>query len=245
MAPDRRKHRGPHPQDAKLFAASVGPILRRAVDELSWLLSRDYPEQAALKLVGDRHALTARQRKAVTRCACSDEALEGRLGRRLQLESLLGRTLAVDGFNCLITLESAYSGAVLLRGRDGALRDMASVHGSYRRVEETRQAIEAIGTCLEQGRVAEVVWYLDRPVSNSGRLATLLQQRAGERSWPWKVVLCANPDAAMVASGAVTASSDSWILDRCHSWIDLPALVLEREARVDATWIMYLGGEAC
>ena len=219
--------------------------MRRAVDELSWLLTRGYPEQAALKLVGDRYQLTARQRKAVARCACSGEALQGRLAKRLRPESISSRTIAVDGFNCLITLESAYSGAVLLRGRDRALRDMASVHGSYRRVEETRRAIEAIGTCLQQERVDAVVWYLDRPVSNSGRLAALLEQQAGERSWPWKVVLCANSDATMVASRTVAASSDSWILDRCDSWIDLPALVLEMEGRVDGTWILDLGDQAC
>ena len=242
MAPDRRKHRGPHPQDAKLFAASRGPVLKRAVDELSWLLTRSYPEQAALKLVGDRYQLTARQRKAVTRCACSLQALEGRLNRRLFLESIRDRKVAVDGFNCLITLESAYSGAVILRGRDGALRDMASVHGSYRRVKETRLAIEAIGRCLANGRAAEVTWYLDRPVSNSGRLAAMLEQQASERSWLWQVVLCADPDSVMVSTGAVAASSDSWILDRCDAWIDLPALVLEMQGRVDGAWVVDLGG---
>src|SRR6266404_1471952 len=46
--------------------------------------------------------------------------------------------LLIDGFNLILTLESALGGGVMLVGRDGCYRDMASVHGTYRRVEETR-----------------------------------------------------------------------------------------------------------
>jgi hypothetical protein len=224
-----------------LFAAFRVATLRRSVDELSWLLTRGYPEQAALKLVGDRYKLTARQRKAVARCACSQEARDDRRRRRLSPRSLRGRSIAADGFNCLIILESAYSGAVILRGSDGALRDMASVHGSYRRVEETARAIEAMGRCLARQQAAEVTWYLDRPVSNSGRLAGMLERYAGEHGWPWKVVLCNNPDASIVATGSVAASSDSWILDRCQEWIDIPALVLEADGLYGQAWVVDLG----
>jgi hypothetical protein len=38
------------------------PILCQAVEELSWLLTRGYPPTSTLKLVGDRYALTERQR---------------------------------------------------------------------------------------------------------------------------------------------------------------------------------------
>ena len=71
--PDSRTARGPHPKDAECFAPSALPALRQAVAELSWLLERGYPKKAALKLVGDRHALRDRQRMAVQRCAASDQ----------------------------------------------------------------------------------------------------------------------------------------------------------------------------
>src|SRR5205814_1075744 len=64
--PDIRKHRGAHPEDRKLFADDQLPALRTAVRELSWLLSRDYSIKAALKLVGDRHALAERIRDLAT-----------------------------------------------------------------------------------------------------------------------------------------------------------------------------------
>ena len=81
--PDRRAHRGPHPEDARLFAAEVHPALRRATGDLCWLLSRGYARESSLKLVGDRYGLLARQRIAVARCACSDEAAADRQSRQV------------------------------------------------------------------------------------------------------------------------------------------------------------------
>ena len=55
----------------------------------------------------------------------------------------------MDGFNVLTSIEAALAGGVILAGRDGCYRDMASMHGSYRKVEETRPAILGIGSILE------------------------------------------------------------------------------------------------
>ena len=88
--PDIRKHRGAHPEDRKLFADDQLPALRTAVRELSWLLSRDYSIKGALKLVGDRYALTDRQRLAVSRAACSDQSKEQRAAARLTAEAVAG-----------------------------------------------------------------------------------------------------------------------------------------------------------
>ena len=70
--PDTRSHRGPHPEDDRLFGSAVRPRLVEAVADLCWLLSRGYATPSALKLVGDRHVLAARQRVAVARLRCSD-----------------------------------------------------------------------------------------------------------------------------------------------------------------------------
>lgn len=229
--PDRRRHRGPHPRDAALFAAAQHDRLRHAVAELSWLLSRGYPEDAALKLVGDRHALVARQRTAVRRAACTDGARSDRRARRVGLEDVAGRALWVDGFNVVIVAESRLSGGVVFRGRDGALRDLASVHGTWRRVDETARAIEALADALAAAGPSAVRWLLDAPVSNSGRLAALLREAAEARGVTWDVEAVADPDGLLVAASgadprAVVATADAAILDRCGAWLDLPAEAL-------------------
>jgi len=224
------RHRGRHPGDDRLFAQSERPALRTAVAELSWLLTRGYNDVSALKLVGDRHGLTQRQRTAALRCACSDAARDARAARRQTRAAVGGQPLAMVGFNAIIILESALSHGIVLRGRDGALRDMASVHGNYRQVSETSFALLAIGRHLH-GRAdgpSTVTWYLDRPVGNSGRLRAQLQEIAEARSWPWTTELVTNPDAVLVDRhrGDIVATSDAWILDNCERWFDLPASLL-------------------
>jgi hypothetical protein len=222
------RHRGRHPGDDRLFSPEQLPALRAATADLSWLMSRGYADPSALKLIGDRHALTARQRQAVARCACSDAARDLRKARRLTRAQLGGRALALDGLNCLITVESALAHGIVLRGRDGALRDLASVHGTYKQVAETAFSIDMIGRHLH-GRgdmdpahnVPDVRWYLDRPVANSGRLRALLLETAERRSWPWTVELVTNPDAVLIEQDAVIGTSDAWILDRCAHSFDL------------------------
>ncbi len=230
---DRRRHRGPAPQDDRLFGAARVTVLRRAVEEMGWLLSRGYPEAAALKLVGDRHDLTARQRKAVRRSACSDAARDDRRARSLGPGELRGRSVDVDGFNCIILCESVLSGAPVFVGRDGALRDLASVHGTWRRVAETARAVEALTALLGRAGAAEVTWWLDRPVSNSGRLAQALRD-AGAAD----VRLVAHVDRRLAEGEDVVASADAWVLDQCGAWVDLPRAVLDASA--PEAWLVDL-----
>jgi hypothetical protein len=219
--PDARRHRGAHPDDAKLFAPSAVPTLRRAAADLGWLLDRGYPVRSALALVGDRHALAERQRTAVRRCSCSEAERVSRGAREARVEDVRGATIWIDGFNVLTTIEAALAGGVLLRGRDGALRDMASMHGSYRRVAETGPALDAIEETLEAAGPATCVWWLDAPVSNSGRLATRLRDRARERGLAWSVEVVADPDPTLrdPPEGVIVASADSSVMDGApHTW---------------------------
>ena len=96
---DSRRHRGPHPLDAELFAQEALDDLHAAVADLSWLRTRGYAEPSATKLVGDRYQLRLRQRVAVGRCACSDEKRESRWNRQASPSDVAGRSLAIDGLN--------------------------------------------------------------------------------------------------------------------------------------------------
>lgn len=225
---DNRKHRGQHPADAKLFTEKTIPTIRRAVADLEWLLSRGYPERASVKLVGDRFRLRDRQRKAILRTACSDQDLVRRAEREVDAGQVKNQVLFLDGFNVLITVESALSGGLLFESRDGCYRDLASIHGSYKRVTETRQAILHIGNYLQKIDVPQVFWYFDRPVSNSGRLKTMLYEMATAQGWNWNVDLVYNPDKVLIAASEIVVSSDSIILNQAERWFNLGRKVVDR-----------------
>ncbi|MGA2034768.1 MAG: DUF434 domain-containing protein [Thermoguttaceae bacterium] len=242
--PDQRRHRGPHPEDLRLFAPACWPILQQATADLCWLASRGYPRSSAVKLVGDRYGLVARQRIAVARSACSETERAERQARRVAPNAVAGRPLWLDGYNVLTTVEAALAGGIILAARDGAYRDMASMHGSFRRVAETQPALELLGSHCADLKVAQCIWCLDRPVSNSGRLRKLMTELAAARGWRWQVELVADPDRLLTAAqpaGAVVASADSVVLDRCGPWFNLARETIVRHV-ADAR-VVDLAGE--
>lgn len=236
--PDRRRHRGPHPEDRNLFAPERLPDLCAAVRDLSWLLSHGYATASALKLVGDRYSLVARQRLAVARCACSDSDRTRRHTHQVSPKQVRGQTVLIDGYNVLTSIEAALSGGVLLLGRDGCIRDMASMHGSYRKVAETVPAIELAGRLLAEWQPAHCLWLLDQPVSNSGRLKILLQDIAASNRWSWQIDLVPDPDAVLKSRDEIVATADSGILNRAARWLNLAREVIEQLPQVE--WLIRL-----
>jgi hypothetical protein len=227
--PDKRSHRGPHPADEKLFAPEVISDLRLALADYSLLLTKGYAEKSALKLVGDKFSLTQRQRLAVMRSACSDQQLANRIQKRIEAKNLAGQYIAIDGYNVLITIEAAMSGGMIFKGRDGCFRDLASIHGTYRKVTETIPAVELIGRFLQEIGTGKALWLLDSPVSNSGRLKTLIGKLAEQNNWNWEIELSLSPDAELIKTNQIVASSDSVILDGCRKWTNLAAEIIKRK----------------
>ena len=219
--PDKRTHHGQHPQDNTLFSSDQLPGLCRAVRDLSWLLSRGYAGKSSLKLVGDRFALKERQRMAVMRCGCSDEDLHERSARQVDSAALQQQPLLLDGYNIITTIETAMADGVILKARDGSYRDIAGVHGTYRKVEETIPSLKLIGRTITKLNTSRCLWYLDKPVSNSGRLKIILLQLADENNWDWDVNIVNNPDPILSDAHEIVATSDSIILNHCQQWFNL------------------------
>ncbi len=226
--PDTRKHRGLDPADDELFGPETLSGLRQATGDLCWLLSRGYALKSAVELVGNRYSLAARQRMAVARSACSDLARHGRACREVMPSGLRGQEIWIDGLNVLTGLEVALSGGIVLVGCDGCCRDIAGVHRHYRKVEETLPALRLLGACLAQWGVRKCQWWLDKPVSNSGRLKTFLLSLAHESGWDWEAELVFSPDAVLAKTGHVVATSDSVILDRCQRWLNLVRAIVRK-----------------
>ena len=225
--PDRRRHRGSHPEDAKLFHEGQLDTLRRAARDYLWLLGKGYSSNASLKLVGDRYQLHKRQRHALLRGIASPERATQRAEK---LIAVPGADIVVDGLNVVLTVESLLSRSVLIRGNDGLIKDLASVHGNYRLVQETRDAVALISRVLQGARSAR--WLIDRPVSNSGRLAVMVRE-AG-----WEAETVDDVDGACASCGLVVATSDGPLADRCTAITDLISPLL-----ADASpWLLDLHG---
>lgn len=153
---------------------------------------------------------------------------------------MAGAPVWIDGFNVLTTVEAAMGGGVLLLARDGALRDMASMLGSYRPVEETRPAVLAIAEVLDSLETKQCRWLLDAPVSNSGWLAKTLLEFAAERTLCWEVEVVQDPDRILEKASAdlLVASADSRVMDGAQRTWQLAREAVERVR--PSPWIVDL-----
>jgi hypothetical protein len=229
LVPDSRSHKGLDPEDEHLFSNGMSNVLRQATSDLCWLLNRGYAIRSATELVGNRFSLAARQRLAVARCACSEQAAAVRARGQVREEHLRQWELWIDGFNVLTGLEVALSGGIILVGRDLCCRDVAGIHRQYRKVEETIPALRLIGEWGARRGVGKCRWWLDKPVSNSGRLRSIVLEVAAQEGWDWEADLVYSPDAVLSKTDQIVATSDSVILDRCQRWINLLRLIIAEQ----------------
>ena len=227
------KNRGKHTNDDKIFSPKWQPIFKEAIKDLSYLLSRDYGLKSSTQLVGNRYRLNARQQKALMRMAASQQATDNRQLKSIAPTLLKNETILIDGFNILILLESALSDAYIFNCQDDTYRDVSSVHGSYKRVIQTEKAIILVGNVLKALEVEKVIWYFDAPVSNSGRLKTMLYELSTTHDFKWEIHLVNNPDVVLAKSENIIVSSDAWILDECQRWFNLGKLLIETHLDIE------------
>lgn len=223
--PDRRRHRGSHPSDAQLFSPETTPILRRAAHDYRWLLAQGYAGKAAMELVGDRFQLKKRQRDALWRAVSRPETAARRQAKACPIE---GADIVVDGLNVVLTVESILADSLILLAEDGLIRDLASVHGTYRLVDETRQAVADLSEQLAPA--ASVRWLIDRPVSNSGRLAAMVRE-AG-----WDAETTDDVDRKAANSECAVATSDGPLADNATAIVDLVGPILAKRGG----WVLDL-----
>jgi hypothetical protein len=245
--PNSQKHRGANPKDYAAFSEKNLDNLKQAVFDLSWLLSNGYSQKASLKIVGDKFSLTDRQRKAINAASAEKQSLELRKQNEIEINSTSDFihhtsdfTLVIDGYNLLITTECALSNAPLFIGLDGCMRDIASIHSTYRKVEETIPALELIGKVIEELEIKETIWVLDSPISNSGRLKKIIEDLAEEKKWNWKIHLEKHADKSIVElsqnSTHIVASCDAWITINASNWVNLCSFIVKNY--IPSAWVL-------
>jgi hypothetical protein len=233
------KNRGKEASDDTLFGTEKMQFkLKEAVTDLSYFLSRGYGEKATLALVGNRYRLNSRQQQAVRGMSASQSQIEDRKSKEIQSKELEGKEIAIDGFNVLILLESILSNAYVFKGQDGFIRDLSSVHGTYKRVKQTSQAIEMIAEFYKKEKIKTIYWFFDKPVSNSGRLKKMIEEIALENQYDWQVELVYNPDKVISENNWIAVTSDAWILDNASANFNLMQYILS-QMNVNETVICF------
>ena len=217
--------RGYSPTDQKEFGNQAIEILYKAGKDLQYLLNQGYHIKGASTFVGNHYLLSERQRLALARAISANESIKIRRDKEIK-DIPNGSTVNIDGFNTIITLEVALSESLLLKCVDGTIRDLAALRGSYRLIDKTETAITLIGRSLEKCNVDKAVFYLDAPVSNSGRLKQRIVELLNQFCFEVQVEVINNVDTVLEKLDNVI-TRDAIILDKCISWINLNRRIME------------------
>lgn len=216
--------RGYVPTDEKEFSLANTVLLRQVQQDIVYLINRGYDLGRSVTFVCNRFGLSARQRMALIRSTATRDEIKDRIKKEVVRE-LIDKTIHIDGFNLIITLEIALSGTTLLHCMDGTIRDLAGLHGTYRLIDKTDMAIELVFKQLEKLEVAKAIIYLDSPVSNSGRLKQRLVELSETFAFDTEVLLLPDVDKTLYGKENV-ATSDGIILDNCVSWVNLSRMII-------------------
>lgn len=214
-------------------------ILRDAAVDLRYLLNRGYNKSSALRLVGDRYQLNKAERSLLFRSIMTEREANIIRSKHIKPEQLRGEKVVVDGFNVLNTVEAVLRGEPLILCDDGVLRDILETHSKYRPSYLTTRAIEEILRFLKKVDVAGVEVLYESQISRSGEVAGLTRHILSEVGLMGSAKTAKTVDSLLIKSGAVVATSDSAILLKCRSFIDIPANL----GIIDEMRIITLGGE--
>ena len=212
--------RGFDKNDSRWFSNKELIRLKKAKEEIEYLINRDYKIEPVVTFVGDRYQFSTRQRDALKRAICTLKKLNIRNSKRLEINEISKGPIYIDGFNLIITLEVALSNGSLIKGSDGNIRDLAGLRGTYKIIDKTEIALKLIGKFLDNYNCKYAKFYLDSPVSNSGNLKYKILEYFKDFNVKVEVELVNNADVILEKLDRIV-SSDAAILDKCISYFNV------------------------
>ena len=212
--------------------------LREAAQDYCWLLDRGYPDQPAIKLVGDRYRLTRVERGMLYRGVFSTADSSRRGNRLSDPGDLIGGALAVDGYNVLFTVWNYLAGRPLVAATDRFVRDIGGTRSRLPHDERFESLARTLCETLQHLRLRSTTVFLDEPLPWSRDQAAILQSVWGEsRDDGFNVFTEEGVDGrlARTTMGWI-ATSDTGIIDRCSvPVVDLGGYILRRQYGAEPT----------
>jgi hypothetical protein len=187
-------------------------IFSKAVEDYQFLLERQYPKKAILKIIGDRYLLTGIERTILFRgVSMKKKSVE----RKLKVvKEILRQNIHIDGYNVLITIGSYLNGNMVFISKDGFLRDASEAHGKILRSDLIERSLDLMLDYLKQNKPTSVNLYFDAPVSNSKSFSDFVNQKIEEFEIDGKSEVVDSPDFVLKSKlEGICCTSDSEIID--------------------------------
>lgn len=202
--------------------------LARIVNDLRYLLDQEYPRQSAVDFVSNHYRLPLRERHLIARCVFSKKEAVEHHQKIVRAGAVRDKSLGVDGYNVVITLESILTGKQVVRCDDGFVRDLRAIFGKFKVSSITERAVGEFLNVVAKARPSKVVVFFDRQVSRSGELAGRVRHGLMELGLKGDSRAVGAVDFRLRGFDVV-ASSDRAVIKRAKAVWDIPAELLRRK----------------
>ncbi len=207
--------------------------LRQAAEEYLWIISKGYPQGAALKLVGDKFMLPRDMRQILYRGVVSDEQAQSRQEKIGTVKK--GDLVLIDTYNVLFTVNNYLLGRPVFISNDGLMRDAGEMRGRIINKPQFSRSVSLMLEVLLMWPGATYIHYLDEPVSHSGRLSIELCKDMVQMGIEGDAYTVQSPDNMLTKERSdAICTSDGGIIDQYKGRvIDLPRFLLQHYFQAD------------
>ncbi|MDD1753484.1 MAG: DUF434 domain-containing protein [Methanotrichaceae archaeon] len=203
-------------------------ILRRAAEDIRYLVNRGYTKESAIRFVSDHYNLPRGQRFVLFRVIIPEDAIFLRKSKKVPLEKLRDEKVFLDGYNVLIAVEALLAGENLYICDDGFLRDTQGIFRNYKTSEFTEKALKEILGLLFSVCPKNVQVLLDQQISMSGQLAAEIREMMAICGLTGTAKTAKDVDHQLKVAEGIIATGDGNILDVSARAVDLPGEISKR-----------------
>jgi len=197
--------------------------LHDAREDLRDLLNRDYKKKTALDFVCNHYSISKEDRNILARTSYSDSVSKETKQKELKSVSLTDNVLLLDTYNVIITLESVFFDDPLVCD-DGIIRDGKGIFGKYEISDNTTIILEKIKEYIEKARPSRAIFFIDRQVSKSGELASMIRDQ--EWNVDIETRLSDSTDHDIKREKGIVATADYGIIKYVDHFVDIPKYFL-------------------
>jgi hypothetical protein len=203
-----------------------------AVADIRHLLTRGYGRISSVKFVGDKYGLGKAQRLILYRGVYPPQLASAHAEKLVSQDAVSGRRLAIDGYNALITINGALSGAPVFLCDDGLIRDSSEMHSSASK-ENLIKPLSLSLSCLKAAHPAGAFFVFDRLISRSGELSKQVANEMKACDIPGGASTATSADFEVLKRGEIVSSSDSIIVDKAKLVFDLAGHVIREQLGIE------------